>query len=552
MTLPIATDVERIVGKFELPASVIELPEGDPLADGILMQHQVEWLADKSDLKLIEKGRRTGITYAEAQDDTITVATTRADGGDNVFYIGDTKEKGLEFIGYCAHFAKVIAQALSTEFSDIEEVVFKDQQPDGTTREITSYRIRFASGFRVQALSSRPANIRGLQGIVVIDEAAFHPDVQGVIDAATALIIWGGKIRIISTHNGVKSPFNELIKDTRAGKYAFSLHRVSFDDAVANGLFERVALVKGWPTDDQTKQDWYDRVRGAYGSNKSAMLEELDVVPRDGSGVAIPSVQIENCMHEVRPVVRLALDDEFALRSEQARASYVADWIRDNIDPLIELLDPNLPHVFGEDYARHADFTIFAPLSIDRLLTRKCPFMVELHNVPTRQQEQIIWYIIQRLPNFRKGAMDATGSGATLAEYTADKFGHARVEQVMLNNNWYRDNMIPFRDAFADQTIDLPRHADILNDLRDLQMVDGIIKLLSLRSADSGGELKRHGDAAIALALAWWASLNITAEFGWTPAPNKSSRWDGDPDDDTANQSKSHDSDLHNQPNGAW
>ncbi|MCR2726210.1 hypothetical protein NSP06_24420, partial [Salmonella enterica] len=84
---------------------------------------------------------------------------------------------------------------------------FEDQDEGGKTKHITAYRIRFASGFQVCALSSRPANIRGLQGHVVIDEAAFHPDVQGVLDAATALLIWGGQITIISSHNGKNNPF---------------------------------------------------------------------------------------------------------------------------------------------------------------------------------------------------------------------------------------------------------------------------------------------------------------------------------------------------------
>ena len=199
-----------------------ELPRGaqvpddlDPLADGILMQHQVDWIADKSDLKLAEKGRRTGITFGEALDDTLTAASKRSAGGDNVFYIGDTKDKGREFIGYVAKFAKAIGEDLAA----IEEFLFEDQKADGSTRMISAFRIRFASGYRVEALSSRPENIRGLQGIVVIDEAAFHQDVRGVLDAVNALLIWGGKIRVISTHNGVLNPFNELIREARAGYF---------------------------------------------------------------------------------------------------------------------------------------------------------------------------------------------------------------------------------------------------------------------------------------------------------------------------------------------
>ena len=210
---PLPGDVERILTFDELPPRVRKIPENfNPISDGVLMAHQRTWLEDKSDLKLCRKGRRTGITYSTALDKTIVAASSGSAGGDNVYYVGDTKEKGLEFIGYCAHMAKVMACAMADGFMGIEVFLFEDQQEDGSSRKITAYRIRFASGFQIVALSSNPANIRGLQGHVVIDEAAFHRDVQAVIDACNALLIWGGNITIISTHNGEDNPFNQCIR----------------------------------------------------------------------------------------------------------------------------------------------------------------------------------------------------------------------------------------------------------------------------------------------------------------------------------------------------
>jgi len=252
-------DVERILSWDELPSSVREIPEGyDPLAEGVLMKHQAGWIKQihEHPLNLCEKGRRTGITFATALDDTITASSQKIAGGDNVYYIGDTREKGLEYIGYCAHMARVMAAAMAEGWQGIEVFLFEDQQPDGSSKHITSYRIRFASGFQIVALSSRPASIRGLQGKVNIDEAAFHLNVQAVIDSTLALIIWGGDIRIISTHNGDKNPFNQLIHDTRAGLFAFRIFRVTFDDAVKNGLYERVCMVKGWTPTPEGKKEW--------------------------------------------------------------------------------------------------------------------------------------------------------------------------------------------------------------------------------------------------------------------------------------------------------
>lgn len=507
------TDVIRIIplDSPELPPQVREIPDQgfDPLAEGVLMLHQREWIKQihEHDLNVAEKGRRTGITYATALDDAITAASNKMAGGDNVYYIGDTKEKGLEFIGYVAKMAKIMAMAMAEGWNGIEVFLFEDQQDDGSSKNITSYRIRFASGFQVVALSSNPANIRGLQGIVNIDEAAFHKNVQAVIDACTALLIWGGKIRIISTHNGMKNPFNQLIKDARAGDNSFEVFHCTFDDAVKNGLYKRVCLMKGWEWSEEAEKKWYEKIRKGYGTNTAAMKEELDAIPREGSGVAIPGVLIERAMKEVRPIARLALDTAFAMQSLDYRDSWIQEWIKINIDPLIQLLDKTRPHYFGSDYARHADFAVFGPMTVEQDLRRKVPFLVEMHNVPTRHQTQIIWYIIDRLPKFVCGAMDATGNGSTLAEYTAENYGLERIFQIKLSDAWYRENMGRFQKAFEDDEMDIPKDADVLNDLRALELIDGIIKLPNLRTADTkDATFKRHGDSAVTLCLGHFAT----------------------------------------------
>ncbi|MAN99759.1 MAG: hypothetical protein CMN16_11870, partial [Roseovarius sp.] len=276
MTAPVLTRDPDALPE-ELPRGS-EIPESlDPLADGILMAHQRSWLADESDLKVCEKGRRTGITFAEMLGCALIAAAARGAGGQNCFYIGDTKDKGREAIGYVAHFARVIAGAAHP----IEEFLFEDQQPDGTTKFISAYRVRFASGFRVEALSSNPANIRGLQGTVVIDEAAFHKDVREVIDAVNAMLIWGGKVRIISTHNGYLNAFNELIREARAGKNGFAVHRYTFSDAVANGLYARVCMMQGKTWTPEAEAAWEATVRRAYGAREAAMRQELDAEPAE-------------------------------------------------------------------------------------------------------------------------------------------------------------------------------------------------------------------------------------------------------------------------------
>lgn len=516
---PLASTVRNIEWD-ELPDRAKSIPFNfNPFADGVLMAHQVKCLKFDVSILAIPKGRRTGITFAWGLNSTLIAGAQKAAGGDNVYYIGDTKEKGLEFIGYVAKFARVIAAQQAQDVSSIEEFLFEDQDAQGNTRMITAYRVRFASGLQVAALSSRPANIRGLQGVVIIDEAAFHADVQGVLDAATALLIWGGRIVVISSENGKNNPFHQFCKDIEEGRYGDDavVLRITFDDAVTNGLYERVCAMKGEEATVEGKKTWYNRIRNAYGPRKAAMREELDAIPRDGNGICIPGVWIERAMPEERPVIRLALDDDFIHMTESERAAWGNDWIDRELRPVMaETLNPELRHVFGMDFARHRHFSSIVPMAIMQNLCRDVPFLLELNNVPSALQQQILYWIIEHLPRQSGGAMDATGPGMVLAEYTADRYGRPRIAEITLNRKWYGFWMPKFTGLFEDSMIILPRDENTAQDLRAVENIDGVPMVASLEKKDlKDPELVRHGDTAIAGCLANYAALNLATEIAF-------------------------------------
>jgi len=522
--LPLAPVLSRDPEKLppELPRG-FELPaDHDPLADGILMLHQKEWLEDKAPLKICEKGRRTGITYAEALDDTIIAASSREAGGDNVFYIGDTKDKGREFIGYVAHFAKVVAK----ELVDIEEFLFEDEREDGSSKFISAYRVKFASGFRVEALSSRPENIRGLQGVVVIDEAAFHKDVRQVMDAVNALLIWEGRIRIISTHNGVLNAFNELIAEAKAGKVPYSLHFIPFSKAVENGLYRRVCLTKGREWSQEAQDKWEALIRGAYGVRTAQMAQELDAIPADAEGAALSRVMIEQNSDRTIPVVRLQLPDAFKSAMPDERKRIVGDWLRHKVRPLLDRLDADRRHDLGMDFARSGDGSVIVVNRMMQDLVREGVFVIELRNVPFETQRDIVFYLCEGLPRFGHAAFDATGNGAYLAEVTRQKFGE-RISEVKLSQDWYRANSPAYVEAFSDGLIVVAGDDDIIRDHQALQYVDGIIKVPADMRYKGADGLDRHGDAAIAGILAWYASRQGAVDYGYEAVPAMSNSLDG-------------------------
>ena len=462
-----------------------------------LLPYQQRWCADTAQVKVCEKSRRIGLTWGEAADTALLASRTN---GMDSWYVGYNKDMALEFIRDCANWAKFYGLAAG-EIEETEEV-FKDGDED---KYILAFVIRFASGWRITALSSRPSNLRGKQGRVIFDEAAFHDDIDELLKAALALLMWGGEVHIISTHNGVDNPFNELINDIRAGKRPYSLHRITFDDAIADGLYERICLRRGIDWSAQGQADWIKSIRDSYGDMAS---EELDCIPKNGGGKWLNRALIESRMSAYTPVIRLAKDETFGLMTEPKRRAEIDDWIEEALDPLLDELNAKQVSFFGEDFARSGDSTVLCPLLQDDNLTLKPPFMVELHNIPFKQQEQILIHTMRRLPNLRGAALDARGNGQSLAEAARDEFG-GLVECVMLSEAWYRDNTAQFKAALEDGTLDgLPKNKDVLDDLRAFEMVKGVPRIPEARTKGSDGT-KRHGDSGIALLLAHYASREL-------------------------------------------
>ena len=340
----------------------------DSAVPAAFLPYQQRWVADDSAFKVAEKSRRTGLTWAEAGDDVLIAG---AGGGMNVYYIGYNMDMAIEYIEACAMWARVFDQAASA--IEEGEELFRDGQAD---KAIKTYTIRFASGFRIVALSSRPANLRGKQGVVVIDEAAFHNDLDELLKAAIALLMWGGKVRVISTHNGTDNPFNQLIEDIRAGKRSGSIHRIGFQEALAEGLYQRVCLRQGKPWSQQAQDEWAAAIRKTYGD---AAEEELDVVPSQGSGAWLSGVLIEARM-VAAPVLRYACPAGFEKEPDWARAQAIQNWLDEDVAPHLAALDPELESVLGEDFGRSGDLTVIAPAQIGTDLTRRVPCVLELRN----------------------------------------------------------------------------------------------------------------------------------------------------------------------------
>lgn len=476
----------------QLNSALPDLPEV------FLTYQQRLWTGvDHNSLLAIEKSRRTGYSWALAAIAAGVASLAREAGGMDVLYMGYEKDMTREFMGYVGEFAKTYQMAAS----EIEEFDYVLQTPNQPDRSIGAFRIKFDSGFEVIALPSVARALRGKQGLVILDEAAFMDDLEEVLKAALALLMWGGKVIVCSTHNGELNPFNELIQDLRAHPAKGQVLRTTLDDAIADGLIQRIFMKLGREWSPAAGAEYVADLRLKYGDRAD---EELDCIPNPTSGVYLTRTLVEARSVAGIPVVRYDAPKGMATWPVSTREKEIADFCERELKPVLDALDPKEALAMGEDFGRIHDLTVLWFLGVAKDTTRHTRLVVELRGVPFEAQKQILFYICDRIKILRALKMDAGGNGAYLAEVALQKYGEQRVEEIRFTEQWYREQMPPLKSAFEEGGITVPMDDDIHTDLLSLKLIRGVARVADRVRVDE--TRTRHGDAAIAVALAYYAS----------------------------------------------
>lgn len=433
---------------------------GEPL----LLPYQQGLLRATEQYKVVvcEKSRRIGFTWGIAAGAVLTAAAEKRAGGMDVFYLAYEKEMTREFIDTCAAWARLYDKAVSA----VEEVVFEGDAED---KAVLAFRLRCDSGFEIVALSSKARGLRGRQGWVIIDEAAFHDDLTEVIKAAMALLMWGGKVLVISTHNGVDNPYAEMVEEARSGRRPYGLVRVTFDDALNQGLYRRICLVSGQPWSEEREQAWRQEIIDSYGD---AADEELFCVPSVGAGAWIAPELIAAACHP---------------------------------DAGIPALYGGGPVFIGNDIARRVDKWVGTALErVGDVLWQRDERI--LHNATFAAQDDELDDLALGFAT-RRIAMDQTGMGEKPVEDAKRRYRRHRiqVEGVVFSGDRRLAVATVARQAFEDHLIRLPDDPALRADLRKIKKVSsptGAPRLLAGRDASG------HADRAWALFLAIAAADN--------------------------------------------
>ncbi len=349
---------------------------------------------------------------------------------------------------------------------------------DGTL--YTMLDVVLPGGSKITALPANPDTARGFSANVFLDEFAFHADSRKIWTALFPVISNGYKLRITSTPNGKGNKFYDLMTSDDP---IWSKHVVDIYRAVKDGL----------PRD-------IDELRRAL-NDDDAWMQEYELKWLDEASAWISYELINGVEHD-----KAGIPEHYA----------------------------GGPCFVGVDIAARNDlFVIYVIEQVgDVLWTRE---IIARRRISFAEQDALLDEVFRK---YRVIAcrMDQTGMGEKPVEDTKRRHGSTRVQGVLFTGAAKLHLATVGKEAFEDKKLRIPLGDQPLRaDLHKLQKVTGATGVPRfVADSDSSG----HADRTWACFLAIDAATNPATDFAFTAAPDRSSRWDGDPNDDTPSATK--------------
>jgi phage FluMu gp28-like protein len=419
----------------------------------------MDWLRDKSQIKIWEKSRRIGATYVQSFEDVLDCIEERVPA---VWFSSADESAAKEYILYCSQWAKIFDKAAS----DVGENVIDEKNG------VKSLQIVFSNGSRINALSSNPKAFRSKGGKVVWDEAAHHDQDREMWKAAKPAATWGFPIRILSTHNGKSTLFFKFIEQIKAGKLSWSLHNTDIFKAVEDGLYDKIL---GRKTTQAERNAWIEELKRDSFDN-STWLEEYCCIPVDEATAFLTYEQISKC-----EIDNAEKENLFEIEGDL---------------------------FVGVDIGRRKDLTVISiveKISDVRFLRKR----IELEQAPFSVQKEILFEILSH-PKLRRAAIDATGLGMQLAEETQSKFGRYRIEPITFTGKTKEEMAYNLLALFQDCLVKIPPDRNLREDLHSIRKVTTASN--NIRFDVTQSEVSGHADRFWSLALALYASASLSNE----------------------------------------
>jgi phage FluMu gp28-like protein len=422
---------------------------GAASATKYFLPYQARWIEDKSPLKIMEKSRQVGMSYATAYS-----AVERAAARDarlDVWVSSRDETQAKLFLEDCQGWAGILKQAAV----QIGQAVFENN------KDFTAHVLEFVNGRKIYSLSSNPNALAGKRGHVILDEFALHQDQRELYRIAKPVTTWGGQLEIISTHRGANTVFNEILRDIKehGNPMGWSHHRVPLPAAIDQGLVEKI---NGKTGRNESRSAYAARIR-AECLDEEQWQQEYCCAPADDSTAFLTYEMISACETTVS-----------SLNFSEVAA-----------------LPPSAVLFIGVDVGRKKDLTVIdvgekiGDVMHDRM-------RLELQNKTFAEQEFELYRLLA-LPQLKRACIDSTGLGMQLAERARERFGW-KVEAVTFTGPVKEELAFSLRAAFEDRRLRIDKNTNLRADLRGVK-----------KEATAAGNIRFAGEAADSHCDRFWA-----------------------------------------------
>ena len=452
-----------------------------------LYPYQQRWVEDQSRFKLAVKATQVGYSYAAALEavldcierETMWIVLSRGE------------RQSLEFMQKVRQHVR----ALKVIDSSMESSFF------GDTSEL-KHELQFPNGSRIIGLPANPDTARGYTGNMILDEFAFHAQDREIWAAAFGRVSRGDlKLRVISTPNGERGKYFELVKDAGIGNREWGIGSTSRFTGHAPGdttnmadltHSERPSPIPHSPFPIPGSSIW----SGHWCDVHRAVAEgcPIDTVAmRAAIGDEHTWQQEYECVFLSERDQYIGLDLILGCQDSAASTALPRPgergWSTESVERELYL---------GYDVARVHDLAVIAVVERvgDVFWTR---ILMEMPRATFAEQQTALRNVF---PLCRRGAIDSTGMGSAIAERVQEEFP-GRIEPVTFTAGRKQTMAIRMKRHFEERTLRIPDDRALRNDIAAVKRVitsAGTIRFDAERTADG------HADRFWALALAMHAA----------------------------------------------
>ena len=295
-----------------------------------------------------------------------------------VTVLSNSRDNGSEFVLKCQEVCNLLGVAM--ESSDLSTGIEYDNMRFEVTITVNGRK------GRIKVLAANPRTARGFSGDLIMDEFAFHEDSQAIWEAAEPILSSNPDFlcRIASTGNGTRNMFYRM-----ATEGVFKLSRVRRSDAYKMGVKIYDANTRQPITPEEAREQALDKA--AYDQNYECSFASE-------SGALLTHELINGAVWDGGVICEQAW-------SEQAMEAMITS---------------KLPLYAGLDVARNRDFSF---LPVGEFDGDSCRVLAALRMRDMRlpdQRERL--KPVLELTNFKRMAIDMTGLGLGLYEFTEELF----------------------------------------------------------------------------------------------------------------------------------